>query len=67
MYFLKFIVSLILYLIGDFTARGNSGCINWGGYILNFLVGGLSGCIITSLMYAGGSGKFLPYDDFSKN
>ena len=61
------LVSLLMYLVGDFTTRGNLGCINWSGYALNFLVGCLLGCIIISLMYAGDSGKFLFFNEFSNN
>ena len=43
------LVSLLMYLVGDFTTRGNLGCI------------------IISLMYAGDSGKFLFFNEFSNN
>ena len=58
-------VSLIMYFVGDFTAKASLGCINAGSYALNFLVGGLTGCMIITLMYSGGSSRFLFFNEFS--
>ena len=64
---ISILVGLIMYFIGDCTTRGGLGCINWGEYVLNVLIGVILGCIIISLMYAGGSGKFLFFNEFSSN
>lgn len=61
------LVGLLMYLVGDFTARAKIGCLNSGGYAINLLVGCLAGCIIISLMYAGDSGRFLFFNEFSNN
>jgi hypothetical protein len=61
------LTSLVMYFVGDATARGKLGCINWGSYALNFLVGCVLASIIISLMYAGDSGRFLFFNEFSNN
>jgi hypothetical protein len=58
---------LLFFFFADCFTRGNLGCINWGGYVLNFLIGIVLGCIIISLMYAGDSGRFLFFNEFSTN
>jgi|688.fasta_scaffold182980_2 hypothetical protein len=62
------LIGLLMYFVGDFTTRANLGCLsNFGGYAINFLVGSVLGCIIISLMYAGNSGRFLFFNEFSNN
>jgi hypothetical protein len=62
-----FLIGLILFFIGDVTSKTLLGCINLGGYALNLLGGGVSGCIIVSIMYATESSKFLFFNEFSTN
>ena len=41
--------------------------INTGDLVLNVLLGLTSGALIVTLMYAGGSGKFLFFNEVSSN
>jgi hypothetical protein len=61
------LTGLLMYFVGDISARANLGCINTGAYAINFLVGSLLGCIIITLMYAGDSSRFLFFNEFSNN
>jgi len=61
------IVSLVLFFATDLSTRIKYSCITLANYISNFLFGIVSAIIIISLMYAGGSGKFIFFNEFSNN
>lgn len=56
-----------IYFATDLLTRLKFSCVTFANYISNFLVGILSAIIIISLMYAGGSGKYMFFNEFSNN
>ena len=61
------LVSLGLLFSVDISTRIKNNCITLASYTSNFLFGGIQAIIILSLMYAGGSGKYLFFNEFSNN
>jgi hypothetical protein len=61
------LISLGLLFSVDVSTRITNSCITFANYISNFLFGGVASIIILSLMYAGGSGKYLFFNELSNN
>jgi hypothetical protein len=60
--------SLIIYFLMDMLIRIYKNCIiRIGDLILNVLLGGVSAALIVTLMYAGGSGKYLFFNEMSSD
>jgi len=61
-------VSLISYFLIDLFIKIYKKCvINTGDLFLNVLLGLASSALIVTLMYVGGSGKFLFFNEISSN
>jgi len=61
-------VSLVAYACVDIFIKVYKNCIpKMGDLFLNVLMGLASGAAIVSLMYVGGSGKFLFFNEVSSN
>jgi len=61
-------ITLIVYFFLDMFIKVYKNCvINTGDLFLNVLLGLTSGALIVTLMYAGGSGKFLFFNEVSSN
>lgn len=61
-------LSLIIYFFADMFIKIYKNCIiNTGVLFLNVLLGAASAAGIISLMYAGGSGKYLFFNEMSSN
>lgn len=60
--------SLLTYFFMDFFIKIYKKCvIQTGDLFLNVLLGASSAALIVSLMYAGGSGKYLFFNEVSSN
>jgi len=60
--------SLIVYFLIDVFIKIYKGCIiKYGDLFLNILLGASSAALITTIMYASGSGKFLFFNEISSN
>jgi len=60
--------SLIIYFLMDMLIRIYKNCIiKIGDLFLNVLLGGVSAALIVTLMYAGGSGKHLFFNELSSD
>jgi hypothetical protein len=61
-------IVLFVYALTDIFIRVYKGCIlNMGDLFLNLLFGLVSAAAIVSLMYAGGSGKYLFFNEVSSD
>ena len=61
-------VSLISYFLIDIFIKIYKNCvIKMGDLFLNVLLGLASSALIVTLMYAGGSGKYLFFNEVSSN
>jgi hypothetical protein len=61
-------ISLISYFFLDIFIKLYKKCvINMGDLFLNVLLGVSSSALIVTLMYAGGSGKYLFFNEISSN
>ncbi len=61
-------VSLISYFLIDIFIKIYKSCIvKMGDLFLNILLGGASAALIVTLMYAGGSGKYLFFNEMSSD
>ncbi len=61
-------ISLIIYFLVDVFIKFYNSCIkNTGDFFLNVLLGLASSAILVTLMYAGGSGKYLFFNEVSSN
>jgi hypothetical protein len=61
-------LSLIIYFFADMFIKIYKNCItNTGVLFLNVLLGAASSACIIALMYAGGSGKYLFFNEMSSN
>lgn len=59
---------LIIYFFLDLFVKWNKGCITKGAELfLNVLTGLVSSSIIVTLMYIGGSGKYLFFNETQSN
>jgi hypothetical protein len=60
--------SLLVYFFLDVFIKIYKNCIvSIGGLVLNILLGAASAGLIVTLMYAGGSGKYLFFNEVSTN
>jgi hypothetical protein len=60
--------SLVTYFLSDMFIKIYKNCIiKMGDLLLNILLGSASAALIVSLMYAGGSGKYLFFNEVSSN
>jgi hypothetical protein len=60
--------SITMFFIFDMSIKIYKGCVtNFVDLFTNVLLGGLMSCLIVSGMYAGGSGKFLFFNEVSSN
>jgi hypothetical protein len=61
-------ISLITYFFMDILIKIYKNCIiKTGDLFLNVLLGATSAALIVTLMYAGGSGKYLFFNEVSSN
>jgi hypothetical protein len=61
-------ITLLVYFFTDMFIKIYKNCvINMGDLFLNVLLGLASSALIVTLMYAGGSGKFLFFNEVSSN
>jgi hypothetical protein len=61
-------ISLITYFFMDIFIKIYKNCvIKMGDLFLNILLGATSAALIVTLMYAGGSGKYLFFNEVSSN
>lgn len=60
-------ILLVTYFAIDIGLKYYKNCIEWIDLILNILSGLASAAAIVSLMYAGGSGKYLFFNEVSSN
>lgn len=61
-------ISLITYFLADMFIKIYKNCIiKMGDLFLNILLGAASSALIVSLMYAGGSGKYLFFNETSSD
>jgi len=60
--------SLLIYFFIDIFIKVNKNCkISFGGLFLNILAGLTAGVVIVVLMYSGGSGKYLFFNETQNN
>lgn len=61
-------ISLITYFLSDMFIKIYKNCIiKMGDLFLNILLGAASASLIVTLMYTGGSGKYLFFNEVSSN
>jgi len=61
-------ISLIIYFLIDIFIKIYKNCIiKMGDLLLNVLLGGASAALIVTLMYVGGSEKYLFFNELSSN
>lgn len=61
-------ISLLVYFFLDIFIKIYKGCVaKMGDLFLNILLGAASASLIVTLMYAGGSGKYLFFNEISSN
>lgn len=61
-------VTLLCYFFADIIIKKNKNCItDTGDVFLNVLMGLASSSLIITCMYAGGSGKYLFFNEISSN
>jgi len=58
---------LLAYIMTICGVLTNSKCIDGSMAIINVIFGGIAAIIIVTLMYAGGSGKYLFFNELSSN
>ena len=59
---------LIVYFFLDIFIKASQQCIRRSGeVVLNVLMGAASSALVVTLMYAGGSGKYLYFNEISSN
>ena len=62
------LTSLVAYFCLDFLFKVNKNCIkSFADFGINVLAGGVCSIIVVTLMYLGGSDKFLFFNEVSKN
>jgi hypothetical protein len=60
--------SMIVYFFADISIKYNKGCIiKPDDLFLNILVGAATASLMVTLMYAGGSGQYLFFNEMSSN
>jgi hypothetical protein len=58
---------LLVYILTICGVLTNSKCIDGSMAIINVIFGGIAAIMIVTLMYAGGSGKYLFFNELSSN
>jgi hypothetical protein len=58
---------LLVYLFVIVRILVKRDCITFAPGLINFIMGGIAGVIIISLLYAGGSGNYLFFNELSSN